>query len=388
MGGSTRRTGSRSSRAAAATHSSASGEPGSKPAHGSSGSVPSACGQLGELLGRQQRRVVGGMALGRQPPALDRVREDHARPVAHRVGVPEALDQRAEVVAAEVAEGGEQLGVVAGQHAHLEPPPQLRRVRPQQPLVLLVRHRVDARPQLGEALQARAVLDHLDVPAGGLEHAGQPARGDVGHHAVERLAVEVDHPHDLAELGHHRIGDRLPDRALVELGVADQGDLAAADRDVEVAGHVAMGERAPHRRRGADADRPGRVVDRVGVLGPRGIRLQPAELAQRRQVLTVEPPQQVVDRVQDRRRVRLHAHAVGRLEDGEPQRRHQRHHRRARRLVSTYLDARPGLPDAVRRGARSPSPATARAAARGRGPRDRAVAALALRRCGDRMRLS
>ena len=280
-GGSTIRTGSRSSRAAAAVHSSASGEPGSKPAHGSSGSVPSACGQLRELLGRQQRRVVGGMALGRQPPALDRVGEDDARPVAHRVGLAEAFDQRAEVVAAEVAEGGQQVGVVAGEDADLEPAPQILRVGPQEPLVLLVGHRVDAGAQLGQPLQPRPVLDHLHVPAGRLEHAGQAAGRDVRHHAVERLAVEVDHPHDLAELGHHRVGHRLPDRALVELGVADQRDLAAADRDVEVPGHVAVGERAPHRRGRADADRPGRVVDRVGVLGPRRVRLEPAELAQR-----------------------------------------------------------------------------------------------------------
>ncbi len=72
--------------------------------------------QLGELLGREQRRVVGRMALGRQPPALDRVGEHDARAVAHLVGRPEAVDQRAEVVAAEVAERGQQIGVVAGEH--------------------------------------------------------------------------------------------------------------------------------------------------------------------------------------------------------------------------------------------------------------------------------
>ena len=190
-----------------------------------------------------------------------------------------------------------------------------------------------------QALQPRPVLDHLDVPAGRLEHRRQPAGRDVRHHAVERLAVEVDDPHHLAELGHHRVGDRLPDRALVQLGVADQRDLAAADRHVEVAGHVAVRERAPDRRRRADADRAGRVVDRVGVLRARRVGLQPAELAQRRQVLAVEPAQQVVDRVQDRRRVRLHAHPVGRLEDREPQRGHHRHHRRARGLVAADLHA-------------------------------------------------
>ena len=111
-----------------------------------------------------------------------------------------------------------------------------------------------------------------------LEHRLQPARRDVGHDAVERLAVEVDDPHDLAELAHHRVGDRLPARALVELGVADQRDLAPADRDVEVPRDVAVRERAPDRRRRAEPDRARRVVDRVGVLGARRVGLQPAEL--------------------------------------------------------------------------------------------------------------
>ncbi len=66
--------------------------------------------------------------------------------------------------------------------------------------------------------------------------------------------------------GDHRIDERLPDRALVELGVAEQRDVAAALRHVEVAGDVAVRERAPDRRRRADADRAGREVDRVGVL--------------------------------------------------------------------------------------------------------------------------
>ena len=137
----------------------------------------------------------------------------------------------------------------------------------------------------GRWAQQRAVLDHHRVPAGGLEHRGQPAGGDVGDDAVERLAVEVDDPHHLAQARHHRVGDRLPAGALVELGVADQRDLAAAAGDVEVPGDVAVRERAPDRRGGAEADAAGGVVDRVGVLRAARIGLQAAELAQRRQVL-------------------------------------------------------------------------------------------------------
>ena len=284
--------------------------------------------------------MVGRVALGRQPPALDRVGEHDARAVAHGVGLAVAVEQRAEVVAAEVAERVQQVLVLEVVGDHLEPPAQLGRVGAQQPLVLLVGHRVDALAQRLVGGELRPVLDHHAVPARGLEHRGEPARGDVGHDAVERLAVEVDDPHDLAELRHHRVGDRLPARALVELGVAEQRDLAPADRHVEVPRHVAVRERAPDRRGRADPDRAGRVVDGVGVLRARRVGLQPAELAQRLQVARLEPPEQVVDRVQHRRGVRLDRHAVGRLEEREPQRGHQRHHRRARRLVAADLDAR------------------------------------------------
>ena len=88
--------------------------------------------------------------------------------------------------------------------------------------------------------------------------------------------------------GDHRVDERLPDRALVELGVADERDLAPALRHVEVPGDVAVGDRAPERRGGADADRARREVDGAGVLGPARVALQPAELAQRRQVAAVE----------------------------------------------------------------------------------------------------
>ena len=168
--------------------------------------------ELPVLLLVEQRGVVGRVALGRQPPALDRVGEHDRRAVAHRVGLAVAVEQRAEVVAAEVAERVQQLVVLEVVGDHLEPPPQLARVGAQQPLVLLVGHRVDALAQRLVGGELRPVLDHHAVPAGGLEHRREPPRRDVGHDAVERLAVEVDDPQDLAELRHHRVGDRLPAR--------------------------------------------------------------------------------------------------------------------------------------------------------------------------------
>ena len=107
-----------------------------------------------------------------------------------------------------------------------------------------------------------------------------------GHDPVEALAVEVDDHRHVAELAEALLEDRLPDVALVELGVADERDepalRLARDRVAEVEPQVAVGQRREHRRDRAQADRAGREVDRVGILGPRRVRLQPAELAQPR----------------------------------------------------------------------------------------------------------
>ena len=99
-----------------------------------------------------------------------------------------------------------------------------------------------------------------------------------------------------------------------------------------------VGERTEQRRGRAEPDRAGRVVDRKRVLRPRRIRLQPAEVPQPRQVGAVEPPEQVLDRVQHRRGVRFHRDPVLGAEVGEVERRHQRHHRRRRRLMPAHLE--------------------------------------------------
>ena len=215
------------------------------------------------------------------------------------------------------------------------------RVGAQQPLVLLVGHRVDApraAPRGRRSFGPYLTITQCQPAASNIDASRPAAMSGTTRSSDWRLrsTTHMTSP----SLRHHRVGDRLPARALVELGVAEQRDLAPADRDVEVPGHVAVRERAPDRRRRADPDRAGRVVDRVGVLGARRVGLQPAELPQRLEVARLEAPEQVVDRVQHRRGVRLDRHAVGRLEEREPQRGHQRHHRRARRLVAADLHAR------------------------------------------------
>ena len=111
-----------------------------------------------------------------------------------------------------------------------------RRRECEQRLVRLVGHRVDVGPprlaaRFGERLlQAPAVLGLGDVPAGIGEEALQAHGRDVGHHPVEALPVEIDDHRDVAEALGGRVGDGLPDVALVEFGVADRGDEARRGR--------------------------------------------------------------------------------------------------------------------------------------------------------------
>ena len=104
---------------------------------------------------------------------------------------------------------------------------ELVRVTAEQPLVLGVGHGVDPVPQrlparAGEqVLEQPPVFQRDDLPARRAEHAAQPVGGDHRDHPVTRLAVHVDDPDDLAEFGHAGVDDGLPDRALVEFGVAE-----------------------------------------------------------------------------------------------------------------------------------------------------------------------
>ena len=103
---------------------------------------------------------------------------------------------------------------------------------PEEALVQPVRHLVDAPPQEISALprvrltQPPAVLQLDHVPAVEPEDLLELHRLDDRDDAVEALAVEVDDPEDVPEAARLRLDDRLPDVALVELGVAEDGDEA------------------------------------------------------------------------------------------------------------------------------------------------------------------
>jgi hypothetical protein len=146
-------------------------------------------------------------------------------------------------------------------------------VDPQHPLVLLVGHRLQAFAQqvttgtLEERGDQPAPLQGDDLPPGGVEHRLQPLDLDVRDDPVQRLAVEVDDPQQLAQAGDLRIGDGLPDRPLVELGVAQQADETSRRRCVrEARSHVAVGDRRPQGRGCPDPDRAGRKVTVSGSL--------------------------------------------------------------------------------------------------------------------------
>ena len=203
------------------------GSVGSNGAHGSTGRRRAPRAKLLPRATGEQGRMVRRVALDRQPPGLDREGEDHGRAVEHGVGLGERVEQEREVVAAKVAEGGRRPRRRRARRAARsrsrrpgpragEPLAQRRRRQPQRALVLLVAHRVDppaqrlaarAREQL---LQPAPVLDGEHLPSGRLEHSREPADRDVGHDPVERLAVDVDDPEDLAEAGDERVDDRLP----------------------------------------------------------------------------------------------------------------------------------------------------------------------------------
>ena len=187
--------------------------------------------------------MVVRVALGRQPAALDGVGEHHGRAVGRDRG--EGVDEQTEVVPSEVADRRRQLG--GGHPGHEvaqriglrsavsighDPLGDVRGVDPQHPLVLLVGHALQPFPEQlatgpGEDVRDEpAPLEHDDLPAGGSEHPLELGDLDVGHHPVQRLPVEVDHPEQLAQPGDLWIHHGLPDRALVQLGVPEEADEA------------------------------------------------------------------------------------------------------------------------------------------------------------------
>ena len=250
------------------------------------------------LVERHQAGMVVLVAGEGQALALDGVGDEAGRLVAF--DALEGVEHGLHVVAGEIGHQPVQVGIVvlvedaadAGilveiARQRLAP---ARAAHVDQRRVERVGAVVDPLPQmlavgLGEGcFQKLAVLQGDDAPADQLEHLADAAEQAVVDHAVEALAIVVDHPPQVPHVVLPAFEQRLEDVALVELGVADQRHHAAG-RPLAVAqlfqAHVVLHQGGEERHGHAEADRAGREVDVVDVLGARGIGLraaQPAEM--------------------------------------------------------------------------------------------------------------
>ena len=211
-----------------------------------------------------------------------------------------------------------------------------------------VRARVDPLAQMmpvgpGEGgLQQPPVFEGDDAPADHLEQRVDPPEQPVGDHRVEALAVVVDDPPEIAHVVLPAFEQRLEDVALVELGVAGERDHPArrrVGRDQSVQPHVILHQRGEQRHADAEPDRAGREIDDVAaVLGARRIGLRAAKGAEPFELVAGLMAEQILDRVEYRRGVRLDRDPVLRPHHVEIERGHQRRDRRARRLMAADLE--------------------------------------------------
>ena len=165
--------------------------------------------------------------------------------------------------------------------------PQLGAPVGEQRLVLLVRHLVDVGPQRVAARAGANASCSRRPYLASTTCQPAPSKNSISflifwsgttRSRLWRL-VSTTHMH-VAEALQRRLGDRLPDVALVELGVTGRGRRSGPggrDRHGAVGLDVAAHGGGEQRGDDAEADRPGREVEDVGVLGAARVRLQPAE---------------------------------------------------------------------------------------------------------------
>ena len=170
--------------------------------------------------------------------ALDRPGDEQCRDVVLRT--VERLDQSLHAMAAEVGEQRRQgVIVISAQERRgvvtelaVEPLPPRRAALVMKRGQLGVGQRLEPaleRGMVGEhaaELLAIAQLDH--APAAAFEDFVETLEHAVGAGRVEALAVVVDDPPQVPDVVLGALDDRFVDVALVELGIADQRDEAAA----------------------------------------------------------------------------------------------------------------------------------------------------------------
>ena len=312
---------------------------------------------------RHQARMVVLVALERQPDALDGVGDEADRTIV--IDGLERLDHAGHIVAAEIGHQRQQFVVAApvNQLRHhaliadlvVQAFAERRAALKTQRCVHLVRAGIDPAFQrlaarLGErrAHQPAVFHDHhvpAEISEHGLEFFPQP----LAHHRVEALAVVIDHPPGIAQAVLPALQQRLEDIALVHLGVADQRDHASLRPVLHPAMRldVILHQRGKQCLRDAEADRTGREIDIVGILGARRIGLRAFETAKIFQLLAGLVAEQILDGMKYRAGMRLYRDAVLRPQYREIKRRHDGGERRRRGLMAANLQAVDIGPDVI-----------------------------------------
>ena len=203
----------------------------------------------------------------------------------------------------------------------------------------------------GERLDlALAVLQRDDAPSARLEDVVEAAEHAVSGRGVERLTVIVHYPPAIADVVLVRLDQAFVDVALVELGVAHQRhhppDLAF--RQPPMREKIVLDEAGERGDRHAEPDRAGREIDRDAVLGPAGIALHATQRAKALELIERLVAGEIMRRVQQRTRMGLHRHPILRAQRMKVEHRHDRGHRRARRLMATHLQPVAALAQVVR----------------------------------------
>src|SRR5262249_57842693 len=101
-----------------------------------------------------------------------------------------------------------------------------------QPRVVPARQARGPPGELPAAAAAEGTLEPVappqlaDAPAVSAKEIAELTRAALGHDAIEALAIDVDDPQQVAESSERLLRQRLPDIALVQLGIAHHRDEA------------------------------------------------------------------------------------------------------------------------------------------------------------------
>ena len=192
--------------------------------------------------------------------------------------------------------------------------------------------------------QPPAIFQRDDIPAHVAEQAFDTAKKPVRHDGIERLAVVIHHPPDIADIVLPAFQKGFVDIALIQFRIAHHGDMPArrnALRRHAVQMHIILDKRAEGGQRHAKPDRTGGKINLRPVLHARWIGLDATELTQRFQLVAVLPTKQVIDGMKHRPRMGLHRHAIGRLQNIEVKRSQDGNAGSARRLMPAHLQPIP-----------------------------------------------